>query len=104
VSALCAAPGCDRPVRRGGRGRPAIYCSPGCRPSAVKTTRILIEVDTPGVDPNDRPLGHVWQVRIRRGSRAVVVADGVGRLAAATFARQIEAVLTPDSRRGGAIE
>lgn len=66
--------------------------------------RLLVEVDAPEVEATERPTGHVWQVRLRRGRMVVVLADGVGRLAAMTFAREVEAVIVPDSRKGGIIE
>jgi hypothetical protein len=105
MSATCAASGCDRPVPNSGRpGRPAIYCSAQCRPSGAKTHRLVVEIDAPSVADGERPSGRVFRVRLRRGARAVVVADGLGRLAATAFALDIEAVVTPNSRGGGAIE
>ncbi len=104
MSTICLRPGCGRPVPRGGRGRPAIYCSPACRPSRARTSGLLVEVDAPGVEADERPTGRVWRVQLRRGRAVVVLADGVGRLTAMTFASEIRALLTPDSREGGAIE
>ncbi|MGH9284818.1 MAG: hypothetical protein ACRD0M_03970 [Acidimicrobiales bacterium] len=99
----CAAPGCDRPVPRGGTGRPAIYCSLACRPSYHRPG-ILVEIDHPDASPDGRPTERVWTVRLRRGQRAVVIADNLGWPSAHALARQLNDVIHPRQHEGGAID
>jgi len=101
VSLLCAAEGCDRPVKRqpGQRGRPPIYCSAQCRPSRPGQGARRVEVDVEPVDDNDGDRSFV--VRLRRGTRSVVVATDVGRISAAVLAAEIRAVLEPRTRQEG---
>ena len=76
MSPLCAATGCTNPVPTSGRpGRPAIYCTPDCRPSRKPGTRprpaqppltveladINNETNPPGRNPKN------WAIRLRRG-------------------------------------
>ena len=91
-AALCAAPGCDNPVARrpGQVGRPPIYCSPGCRPSR---RRSVLGVEAEPSETGDVP-GRDWEVRLRRGPRAVVVGRGLGRFSATALAADIQALLT----------
>jgi hypothetical protein len=93
---LCAAAGCENPLPQGsGRGRPAIYCSPGCRPTAIKHHRRHVEVEVahePTHD-GDRPSGRVWSVTIRRGAHGVVIATELGRPSAESLAAQVNALL-----------
>lgn len=104
----CAADDCHNPLDTtpGRRGRPPIYCSPACRPSRQRTSRVLlVEVDI-GADANDDGNGLNWLVRLRRGRRGVVVRDGLGRFAAFQLAEQLYNFLTPRRARqtGGAID
>ncbi len=50
----CARPGCNNPIaRRAGPGRPAIYCSPDCRPKRnrnARTAKTRSDVDQPVTD------------------------------------------------------
>ncbi|MDA8263987.1 MAG: hypothetical protein M0T79_01300 [Actinomycetota bacterium] len=89
---VCAAPGCDNPVvrRPDRRGRPPIYCSPGCRPSR---RRSVLGVEAEPSEASDVP-GRHWEVRLRRGSRAVVVQRGLGRFSATALAADIQTLLT----------
>lgn len=92
---ICAAPGCTNPVIANPRGRPATYCSPNCRSSNKRTSRprrpqrLTVEVDHAPTQSNQRPAGRIWMVRLRRGQRCVVVADGLGRPSAEHLANQI---------------
>ena len=91
----CVAPGCTNPPaeRRHRHGRPPLYCSPACRRRAA---RITVEVDHD--DLNDRPVGRVWHVRLRRRDRTVVIVDGLGRPSADYLADQITRFLLPTRR------
>ena len=98
----CAAPGCDRPVpRHAGRGRPAIYCSPACRP-ARRHTRLAVELHNPDTSPDGRPAERVWTVRLRRGTRVVVIANDLGWPSANALARELTDLLQP--AKGGATD
>jgi len=101
----CAAPDCTNPVpRRLGPGRPAVYCSPGCRPNRPRPA-IRVEVDHPDTRPDGRPLRRVWAVRLRRGEQVVVIADDLGWPSANALAGQLDDLLRPRSRqKGGTIE
>ncbi len=99
----CAAPGCDRPVPRTGRGRPAIYCSAACRPSYHRPG-ILVEVDHPDATTDGRPTERVWVVRLRRGQRIVVIANDLGWPSAHALARQLNDLIHPRQHPGGAID
>lgn len=105
----CAAKGCDRPVpERIGRGRPFIYCSPSCRPSAGRTTireALVAEIDHLPTTENVRPAGRIWSVRLRRGKRSVTIAEELGRPSADHLVAQINALLGAQSdAKGGVIE
>lgn len=97
----CQAPGCDRPLRRGGRGRPPLYCSPACRPGATARGRLTVEVDHEPTSDDGRPLGRVWLVRLRRGTRGVVIASELGRPSADHLAGQIAQLLSSQRKTGG---
>jgi hypothetical protein len=104
---VCAAPGCDEPVHRGGPGRPAIYCSPQCRPAARGRAGVcvVVEVDHEPTPDNERPAGRVWLVRMRRGQRSVVIAAELGRPSADHLAGQLNELLATRRRaKGAAIE
>jgi hypothetical protein len=105
---LCAAPQCPNPLpERSGRGRPAMYCSPTCRPTATKhqLRRIDVEVGHEPTDDGERPSGRVWSVTLRRGSRSVMVAAELGRPSAENLASQLNDLLAPQTRiKGGAID
>lgn len=100
----CAAPGCANLVsRRPGPGRPAVYCSPGCR--RVRRPRILVEVDHPDISPDGRPVQRVWTVRLRRGQHVVVIADDLGWPSANALAGALDDLLRPSvQQKGGTIE
>lgn len=100
---LCAAPDCDNPVRTG-RGRPAIYCSPPCRPSwrSPRSRRVVVELTNPEVSPDGRPVERVWTVRLRRREVTVTVAEDLGWPSASALAAQLETLLYPPGKEGGA--
>ncbi len=103
----CAAPGCDRPVPRPKRpGRPAIYCSPQCRPTRQRTgarrNTIAIEIEHPDVSPDGRPAERVWTVRLRRGQHIVVIADNLGWPTANALAHDLTDLLNPRPTHTGA--
>jgi hypothetical protein len=93
--ATCARPGCPNPVPRNTTGRPAIYCSPTCRPSWRRPSRrrITIDIDHPNTSPDGRPTERVWTVTLRRGLHTVVIADNLGWPSARALAQQLEHVL-----------
>jgi hypothetical protein len=99
----CAADGCHNPVPTG-RGRPAIYCSPTCRPSwrPARRRQITVELANPDTSPDGRPADRVWIVRLRRADKAVTIADNLGWPSASALAGQLEAVLYPTRKEGAA--
>lgn len=108
-AATCAAPDCEQPVPRTNHtGRPAIYCSPGCRPSHNRTPRragVTVEIEHPDVSPDGRPADRVWTVRLRKGEHRVVIADNLGWPTANALAHQLNDLLnTTPARTGGAID
>ena len=100
----CAADGCDNVVaRRNGPGRPAIYCSPECRPSGRASAPISVEVDQ--LDDDEVQGGRSWVVRLRRGDRSVELGQGLGRFSAVVLATELRQLLGDAPReRGGAID
>jgi len=109
----CAAPGCDTPITRGGRGRPRIYCTPACRPNATRPTArtsatqagVTVQVDHEPVPDDTRPTGRIWKVQLRRAGRTVVIATDLGRPSADHLANQINGLLNPHQQaHRGAID
>jgi len=105
----CAAKGCDNPVpERIGPGRPFIYCSASCRPSAGRTTtrgNLVAEIDHLPTTENVRPTGRIWSVRLRRGQRSITIAEELGRPSADHLVAQINALIGAQSNaKGDAIE
>ena len=104
-AAVCAAPGCGRPVpqrRPGAIGRPPIYCSVACRPSAKQHSQFIVDVQA---NDTDEPVpGRGWMVRLRRGRRSVVVARGLGWLSANALAADLRRFLFPQEEGGDTIE
>jgi hypothetical protein len=99
--AVCAAPGCDNVVARANTpGRPAIYCSAGCRPSRHRAG-VAVEVAHPDASPDGRDPSRVWVVRLRRGQRVVTVADGIGWPSASALATELEDLLLSRPRQEG---
>lgn len=99
----CAADGCTNPVPPTGRpGRPALYCTPTCRPSrkprsprrppaiTVELIDANQETDPPGQHP------HRWTVRLRRGPATVTIADHLGRFTATALAGDIQHLIHPE--------
>ncbi|MDP9340629.1 MAG: hypothetical protein M3Q23_00680 [Actinomycetota bacterium] len=102
---LCRAPGCEEPLRRGGRGRPPLYCSPRCRALAIGVrARLAVELDHEPVPDGARPVGRVWIVRLRRGARTVDVASELSRPSADHLVGQLAEILAGRRARGGAME
>ncbi|MGH9090974.1 MAG: hypothetical protein ACRDZR_06290 [Acidimicrobiales bacterium] len=95
-------------TRKSPRGRRAVYCSPECRPSHYKhrTARQLqVEVEHEPTEDGARPVGRVWFVQLRNGTRTVVVADGLGRPSADHLANQIgDLIERVPAARGGDTE
>lgn len=92
----CANPGCDNPLPPQGRGRPAIYCTPACRPSRQRRpTALSVEVEHPDTSPDGRPADRVWTVRLRRGPHAVVIAENLGWPSANALLSQLQHLLQP---------
>jgi hypothetical protein len=104
ADAICAAPGCENRVTRGGRGRPPIYCSPDCRPAARGRSgvNVVVEVDHEPTPDDERPAGRIWLVRLRRGEQCVVIAAELGRPSAEHLAAQLNALLATRRRAKGA--
>jgi len=103
----CAALGCENPVPRGGRGRPAIYCSPECRPAerGRSGVHVVVEVDHEPIADDEGPAGRIWLVRLRRGEQCVVIAAELGRPSAEHLAAQLNTLLATRRRaKGAAIE
>ncbi|HEV2810358.1 MAG TPA: hypothetical protein VGV93_08195 [Acidimicrobiales bacterium] len=102
----CAREGCEEPVVRNSRGRPAMYCSPSCRPSrrARRRPPVVVDVEHPDTSPDGRPVQRVWTVALRRGMQTVTIADNLGWPSAHALARQLEELLGPLPHRGGAID
>jgi hypothetical protein len=101
---LCAAPGCDEPLpEQTGRGGRRRFCSPRCRTaSAVRTAPLVVEVDHETLEENTRPIGRVWLVKMRRGPKEVIVAEGLGRPSADYLAGQIaDLIERPRRPKGG---
>ena len=105
AASTCARPGCGRVVVRKERGRPPLYCSADCRqlvhrkgPAPRLTVEIAATVDD---ERGGRPMGHVWLVRLRRGTEAVEVATGLGRPSAEVLARRLRDLIGPGSADGG---
>ncbi|MDQ1535764.1 MAG: hypothetical protein QOE58_157 [Actinomycetota bacterium] len=95
ATVTCAAPGCDDLVTRGGRGRPRIYCSLGCRQCGLRSaaSRLIVEVDHEPTLDQTRAAGRIWIVRLRRAGRTVVIAEQLGRPSADHLPGQIDALL-----------
>ena len=95
----CARDGCTNPVARTGRqGRPAIYCSPACRPPR----HLTVEVTHPDTSPDGRPADRVWTVRLRRGHHTVTIADNLGWPSATALAGQLDQLINPPRQEPGA--
>jgi hypothetical protein len=104
---ICAAQDCDNPVpERSVRGRPFIYCTPACRPSAQQHIhRLGVHIDHEITESGERPSGRVWSVALRRGAKSVIVASALGRPSAEHLAAQISDLLTAHpSTQGVAID
>jgi hypothetical protein len=97
----CARPGCANHVPRNPRGRPRLYCSPACRMAAHRNDHpdrrapLSVEIDHGATSGSGRPAGHVWLVRLRRGTQQAIIAAGLGRPSAEDLAAQIRAVIDP---------
>jgi len=89
------------------RNRPAgtstVVLLPRCRTaSATRTAQLGVEVDHETLDENAaRPFGRVWLVKMRRGPKEVVVAQGLGRPSADYLASQIADLIERPRRQEG---
>lgn len=93
----CAAPGCANPVpRRPGPGRPAIYCTPDCRPTPPPGGPITVTLD----HASETAGGAGWTVTLRRGPHTVTIADNLGRFAAILLRDDIQRLLHPRQQKG----
>ena len=106
---ICAADGCDNTVVRLRRpGRPAIYCSPDCRPSRTAGSGhpvVAVEVaQDDDHDDNGSHHGRDWLVRLQRGHDSVTIARDLGRFSALALAGELRRLFAPARREGGAIE
>jgi hypothetical protein len=102
--ATCAAPGCENPLpSRSGPGRPALYCTPECRPAARGRSgvHVVVEVDHEPTPDDERPAGRIWLVRLRRGDQTVVIAAELGRPSADHLAGQLNSLLATRRRSKG---
>jgi hypothetical protein len=97
----CAAPGCENPVPRKPRGRPAIYCNAACRPSQRSSG---IDVELLRDDGDAGSAGRIWTVRLRRRGRSVTVAESLGWPSATALAGDLTELLTPRRRRESRID
>jgi hypothetical protein len=100
---VCASPDCRAALPPpAGRGRPRLYCSPACRRRAVTRDggSLVVELDHDPVGAG-RPSGRIWLLRLRRGSRQVVVASELGRPSAEHLAHQLDTLVRPRRRAGG---
>lgn len=108
VTPTCAREGCEEPVVRKPRGRPALYCSPSCRPGLhrrrPRRLPVVVDVEHPDTSPDGRSARRVWTVTLRRGSQAVTIADNLGWPSAHALSRQLEDLLDPVPDKGGAID
>jgi hypothetical protein len=102
MSATCAAADCTNAVTPKPRGRPALYCTPQCRPSSRGTQRLVVELEHPDTCADGRPPERVWMVRLRRGSRTVVIAPALGWPSANALATELSCLLERPSRHQGA--
>jgi hypothetical protein len=64
--------------------------------------RVIVEVDHTPTPDNERPTGRVWLVRMRRGTRTVVIAAELGRPSADHLAAQLNELLATRRRAKGA--
>jgi hypothetical protein len=93
----CALVGCDNPVILASTGRPARYCSAACRARAHRqrhpSTPAVAHVEMGSATSRGRHPDKAWTVRLRRGTRTIVVALGLTRRDADRLAEQINDLL-----------
>ncbi|HLN42560.1 MAG TPA: hypothetical protein VK215_08895 [Acidimicrobiales bacterium] len=100
---ICAADGCDNTVIRHGRpGRPAIYCSPDCRPSRIAGPgHPVVTVEVAQDDEHDddgSDAGRNWVVRLQRGHDIVTIGRDLGRFSAMALAGDLCRLFGPTHR------
>jgi hypothetical protein len=104
----CAAEGCDNTVVRLRRpGRPAIYCSPDCRPSHIAGPghrAVAVEVAQDDEQDDGSQAGRNWVVRLQRGPDIVTIARDLGRFSALALAGELHRLFGPAQQKGGSIE
>ena len=103
---ICAANGCENTVVRSRRpGRPAIYCSPDCRPSPIARPGPGVDVEVVQDDhDDDSHAGRNWVVRLQRGHDSVTIGQDLGRFSAQALAGDLRRLFGPAGQGGGAIE
>ena len=105
---ICAADGCENPVVRSRRpGRPAIYCSPDCRPSRIAGPGPAVAVEVAQDDEHDDDgitAGRNWVVRLQRGHDSVTIGRDLGRFSARRSPVTYAACSDRPRQGGGAIE
>ena len=104
---ICAADGCENTVVRSRRpGRPAIYCSPQCRPSRIAGPGPAVAVEVVQDDEHDdgSQAGRHWVVRLQRGHDSVTIGQDLGRFSASALAGDLRRLFEPARQGGGAIE
>jgi hypothetical protein len=97
----CAAAGCENPVPRKPRGRPAIYCTATCRPSQRRSG---IDIELLRDDDDAGSAGRIWTVRLRRGARSVTVSEALGWPSANALVSDLTELLAPRRRRESRID
>lgn len=98
----CAATGCTNTVvRRHGPGRPAIYCSPACRPSNAGRARAPFSVEVDQLDGDGEHDGRPWVVRLSRKGRSVEIGNGLGRFSAVVLAAELRELITDSPKQRG---
>lgn len=105
---ICAAEGCQNAVVRSHRpGRPAIYCSPDCRPSRIAGPghpTVAVEVAQDDEHDDGTQAGRNWVVRLQRGDDSVTIGHDLGRFSAQALAGDLRRLFGPAGQGGGAIE
>jgi hypothetical protein len=103
---VCAADGCENIIVRSRRpGRPAIYCSPFCRPSPIGRSGPGVDVEVVQDDhDDDSHAGRNWVVRLQRGHDSVTIGQDLGRFSAQALAGDLRRLFGPARQGGGAIE
>src|SRR5947208_1892707 len=86
--------------------KPGCAAGPARRPSRQpRSSTVYIEIDHPASSSDGRAVERLWTVRLRRGDRAVLIADNLGWPSANALAHELVDLLTPHAQnRGAAID